>query len=332
MSKLVSIIAPVYNAEKYLEKCINSILNQTYSCIEVILVDDGSQDRSGEICDRFAAEDARITVIHQINMGVSAARNIGVQKARGDYLAFIDGDDYILPQMIEKMLCRIEEDKSEMAICGFIRVDEKGKELSTVSISSALVTGPEAVSLHYKNTRGIMPIPVNKLYQKQLFDSVLFPEGKRHEDEATFYRFMDQCKRVSILSEPLYCYVQHVNSYMSGTYTVVRLDGVEASFERYRFYREKKERYKKLLQPEGKAFLWLFYDAVRHFQPETEQEKERVHEICRMAREMCDQPDVHWTLREKVKLCYPKIYMTARKLKDRLCRMNGIRSFENNKV
>ncbi len=315
---LISVIVPVYNAEKYLKKCIDSILSQTYGDLEVILVDDGSIDKSSEICDQYAGENNRVIVIHQENKGVSAARNRGIACAKGDFFAFIDGDDYVSPNMIEHMYSRIVQDYSDLAICGYEKVDEEGHVLNVATIPDAIVSGSQAIQLHYKQTAGIMMIPVNKLYHRKLFDTVRFPVGKRCEDEATFYRILDLCERVSILSAPLYRYVQHEDSFMGGEYSVERLDGVEAFYERYLFYCDHRDQYRDLIQQEGKLFVWQFYDAIRHFHPKTESERKRVREICTMARKMCSQREVNWSIREKMKLLFPDIYVTARKIKDKL--------------
>lgn len=317
---LISMIVPVYNVEKYLKKCVESIVAQTYQHLEIILVDDGSTDKSTEICDQYAREDTRIMVIHQKNSGVSAARNTGIACARGEFFSFIDGDDYVSPNMIEHLYSRIVQDCSDLAVCGYKKVDEEGNELEVAAIPDAVVSGSQAIRLHYKQTAGIMMIPCDKLYHRSLFDTVQFPVGKRCEDEATFYRILDLCDRVSILSDPLYFYVQHKDSFMAREYSVERLDGVEAFYDRYLFYRDHGERYQDLLQQEGALFVWLFYDVIRHFHPTTKEEKERLNDIYRMARTMCSQSEVDWSLRERIKLRLPELYVSVRKIKDILLR------------
>ncbi len=314
---LISIIVPVYNADKYLDKCVTSLMTQTYSNLEIILVDDGSTDNSARICELLAKKDTRIVVIHQKNSGVSAARNTGIKNARGEYLAFVDGDDYISPYMIEHLYARIMQDQADVAVCGYKRVDEKGHELSTAMIPDSVVSGAEAIRMHYSHTAGIMMIPVNKIYQRRLFDHIRFPEGKRHEDEAVFYLILDICEKVSLLAEPLYYYVQHENSFMR-SYSVEHLDVIEAFYKRYLFYLEKGEKYQDLLQKEGEMFAWQFYDVIRHFHPKSDSERKRVREICTMARNMCAQRDVNWSIRERLKLLFPDIYVSARRIKDRL--------------
>lgn len=316
INALISIIVPVYNVERYLDKCIMSILAQTYENLEIILVDDGSSDKSSEICDLFAEKDLRILVIHQHNKGLSAARNVGIEHAKGEYLAFVDGDDYISPLMIEHLYSRIVLDQADIAICGYRKVDEEGRELSVATIPDAVVSGVQAIKMHYQNTSGIMLMPVNKIYAKKLFESIRFPIGKVHEDEAIFYRVLDLCERVSILAEPLYSYVQHEDSIMGRGYSVERLDGVEAFYERFLFYRDHGDKYQDLLQTEGEMFIWLFYDVIRQFRPHTREEKERVREIYSMARTMYSQQEISWSFRERIKLRFPELYLCARRIKD----------------
>ena len=123
--KLISVIVPVYNSEKYVNRCIDSILNQTYENLEVILIDDGSSDGSLKICESWAEKDNRIKILKQKNSGVSSARNLGIENASGDYVAFVDNDDWLRPEMYETMLSLAEKEKSDVTVCKFINVDEK---------------------------------------------------------------------------------------------------------------------------------------------------------------------------------------------------------------
>ena len=142
---LISVIVPIYNVEQYLENCINSILNQTYRNLEVILVDDGSPDNCGGICDLYSDKDPRIKVIHKQNGGLSDARNKGLDAATGEYLAFVDSDDTILPEMIDKLYQRIVIDQSDLAFCGYQQVNQKGDVLSEVYLEDNLLSGFDAL-------------------------------------------------------------------------------------------------------------------------------------------------------------------------------------------
>ena len=151
---LISVIVPIYNVEQYLENCINSILNQTYRNLEVILVDDGSPDNCGKICDRYSDKDPRIKVIHKLNGGLSDARNKGIDTAEGEYLTFVDSDDTILPEMIDKLYQRIVIDQSDLAFCGYQQVNQKGDVLSEVYLEDNLLSGFDALRKSYEKKWG----------------------------------------------------------------------------------------------------------------------------------------------------------------------------------
>ena len=211
----ISVIVPVYNVERYVEKCVASICAQTYKNLEIILVDDGSTDTSGAICDRLAKEDSRIVVIHQKNAGLSAARNAGLEIAKGEYLGFIDSDDYIAPQMYEKMLDRICTDGSDMAICSFVKVDEHGNQLrSVVGFTDSVITGKEAFLRITEKGRYNWEyiLAWNKLYRKELFTAVRFPVGKVNEDLFTLPEILFASLSVSLVKDLFYFYVQRETS------------------------------------------------------------------------------------------------------------------------
>ncbi len=313
---LVSVIVPVYNAERFLEKCIESIRSQSYSNLEIILVDDGSLDHSGEICDHYAEMDSRIIVTHQENRGQSRARNVGVTLSKGEMLLFVDSDDYIDLQMVEQMYNRILEDRSDLAVCGYSFLDETGKELGTYVLQNSVQTGFQTLEMAYgENGFLLNSIIVNKLYKRVLFKKICFPEGRVHEDEATVYKLIDQSQRVSILSEVLYYYIEHSNSTMTSGYSVRRLDGVEACYERYFYYRQKGGSYLHFLKAEGDVFTPVFFRSKQLFKPETPEEKRRVREINKMAREICFDNFRRWSLQRKIKLLMPYFYIWLSKLK-----------------
>ena len=313
---LISVIVPVYNVEQYISKCVDSIQKQTYRNVEIILVDDGSTDRSRAVCEKKAETDGRIHVIHQKNGGPSNARNTGIDYADGDYYLFIDGDDYIAPEMVEKLYGRIKTDSSDLAMCGIARVDENGVPFEEDALQDALVTGFQALERSYGYKGWLFcSFIVNKLYHKHLFESIRFPEGKFHEDEATVYRLLDQCNQISVVSAVLYYYVNRENSTMNAEYSVRRLDGVEAIYQRYRYYREKGGKYLDFLIPDGKMFAVLFYDSKQLFTPSTYEEKKRVAEIDRMAKEICLDNFSKWSLPRKIKLLSPKTYIRLGRIK-----------------
>ncbi len=181
--KKVSIIIPVYNTEKYVEKCMKSVLNQTYKNIEIIIVDDGSTDSSGQICDTFLSDD-RVKVFHQIHKGTSCARNYGIEMAKGDFICFIDSDDYVEKDYIQILYDLITRYDTDIAVCGFDFVynrrksKDKGKKESDVLIFN----NKQALEKMCDYNDCFMPICCNKIYKAKLFKDIRFPNGKKYED------------------------------------------------------------------------------------------------------------------------------------------------------
>lgn len=213
----ISVIVPVYNCEKYLEKCINSILSQTFDDLELILINDGSSDNSGKICDEFKEKDSRVKIVHQKNMGVSVARNVGLDVSEGKYIGFIDGDDYIESDMYEFLYNNIKKNEAEVAICGIANIFMKnnGSEKLTRQISDfsgvKVLNGEEAFSESLKSK--IFSVnPVNKLFDKKLFDGKRFPEGKISEDAFLIPKVLLKANKVVCSSDIKYYYIRHENS------------------------------------------------------------------------------------------------------------------------
>lgn len=315
---VISVIVPVYNTEQYLEKCVDSIRNQTYSKLEIILVDDGSLDHCDKICDQFAKIDSRIVAIHQENGGQAKARNTGIDQAKGEFYLFVDSDDYIDESMVERMYNRIQRDRSDLAVCGYLFLDEQGNKLDVFTIQDSVLSGFQLLEKAYEgieNSFLLNSIIWNKLYNRTLFEQIRFPEGRIQEDEATVYKLFDQCHSVSILPEPLYYYVRHSNSTMTSKYSVRRLDGVEACYERYFYYREKGGEYLRFLKPEGDVFTSVFFQSKQQFKPVTREENKRVREIDKMAREICLDGFWHWSWPRRIKLLAPRLYLVLERLK-----------------
>lgn len=236
MDELISIIVPVYNVEKYLDRCVDSIVKQTYQNLEIILVDDGSQDDSGLLCDCWAEKDKRIKVIHKSNGGLSDARNVGKNQACGQYIGFIDGDDYISPYMYEKMYEQIKRNNADMAICNYDYVDENGKIISTENnLENAVMTPLQILEKLCSEESSYYVTAVNKLYDIELVKRINFPIGKLHEDEFTAHLFVMKCKRIVSIKERLYYYVQRSGSITNVRKSIRNLDAVEALLERADF-------------------------------------------------------------------------------------------------
>lgn len=207
---LISIIVPVYNIRDYLEKCICSLIQQTYRNLEIILVDDGSTDGSGEICDQYSKRDARIKAYHKKNGGLSDARNYGIARMSGVYLAFVDGDDWVHPQMYEVLLAVMQREGADLVSCDYEKEDpsfaEKPIEIKDIKYN---VFSKEQVIANL----GIPRIVAwNKLYRAKLFDHIRYPYGKLHEDEYVIHEIIWQCKKVVFIEQAMYFYTTRDSS------------------------------------------------------------------------------------------------------------------------
>lgn len=242
MKPKISVIVPIYNVEKYLEKCIDSIINQTYSNLEIILVNDGSVDNSKNICDQYAISDKRIKVIHKENGGLSDARNYGLNIATGDYVSFIDSDDYIHPMFYEILWKMIEENEGDIAQCNFTKYYENNDIVNIKNIEfhkqPHILTNIQALDYLTSDLNYI--VVWNKLYKIELFDHVRFPKGKLHEDEYTTYKVLFKSKKIIVTSIPLYYYLQRTDSITGQKFNLKKLDALDAFIEQISFYKEKK--------------------------------------------------------------------------------------------
>lgn len=241
---LISIIVPVYKVEKYLEKCIKSILSQTYKNLEVILVDDGSPDSCPLMCDNFAKMDERIVVIHKKNGGLSDARNAGLDIAKGDYIGFVDSDDYIAPDMYEVLLKTSIMNGADLTLCNYIRVNENYEEIVSEVIQKHAIDKKynryEFIHELIKPYGGYYIVVWNKLYKRNIFYKLRFPIGKQHEDEYIIHYIIDRCDIIMSVQETFYYYVQRDKSIMSTGFSVKSLDYGEALIDRYNFAKSKK--------------------------------------------------------------------------------------------
>lgn len=244
MNELISIIVPVYKVEDYLERCIESVRNQTYTNIEIILVDDGSPDACPQICDRYARQDARIKVIHKENGGLSDARNRGIDAAKGEYIGFVDSDDYIHPEMYMELWQSMKKTGADIAACGVEKVSADSKpDVQQIKNNAVNVyTGRQAVENIFDGTLYLQSVVAwNKLYKKELFENVRYPVGKIHEDEFTTYVLFYKCNKVVYNTGRYYYYYQRTDSIMGGRKTSFSADGLEAYEQMAAFFEKKGE-------------------------------------------------------------------------------------------
>ncbi len=217
---MISVIVPVYNVELYLSQCIESIINQTYKDIEIILIDDGSPDNCGRICDEYAKKDSRVRVFHKENGGLSNARNYGIEKASGEYIGFVDSDDWLEPEMYETLINVAKENRADIVNCGFyyeflkrtvIRENIEKKFDNTIDLCKAL--------LNNEIVTGVW----NKLFHRSCFADIKFPDGHVSEDTATIYKFFLKTGNVISISTPLYHYRISREGNITQTHTMANL-------------------------------------------------------------------------------------------------------------
>lgn len=236
---IVSVIIPVYNVAAYLPRCVESVLAQTLTSIEILLVDDGSTDGSAQLCDEYATRDSRVHVLHQANGGLGSARNAGLDAATGEHLAFVDSDDYIAPDMMERLYSALLNNNADICICGFQRTDENGLALGENSHPSCVLSGTEALEKLYSPAYQYFTIACNKLFKRDLFAAIRFPLGKLFEDGYAAFRYYYTSRTVVCLPECYYFYCLRGSSITNAPLSVKNLDGIDADRDSLVFLTEK---------------------------------------------------------------------------------------------
>ena len=269
MNKLVSVIVAIYNIENYLNVCIDSILAQTYTDIEIILVDDGSTDKSSAICDEYAKKDSRIKVIHKENGGLSSARNAGLDVASGEYISFIDGDDSIHKTFIEILLRMCEEDQCEISMCDYLKTKSDSILLEPQKNGDFVVLDKKKLMDNCAGVGGEYEkyaVVWNKLYKSSLYNNIRFPEGKLHEDIYVTYRIYWLANKLCVTNQYLYYYLQRSNSLMGKRYDITRLDSLEAHKMKKDFFKEQglKDAYRSTMIIYYND-LWVHYELVKKY-------------------------------------------------------------------
>lgn len=233
---LISIIVPVYNVAPYLDRCVQSLVDQTYPELEILLIDDGSTDTSGVLCDAWAAKDHRIKVIHKPNGGLSDARNAGLRAATGTYLGFVDSDDYVRSDMYQLLIDRMISDNSDISACGVQMVYSNSTNKSLTQAGSCILSRFEAMKSIISEDWLKQPVWY-KLYKTALVRSIPFPVGKHHEDVFWSYQAIANAKQVSVFDSPCYFYLQRSDSIMGKSYSLKRLDAIEGKLQRLDYIR-----------------------------------------------------------------------------------------------
>lgn len=266
----ISVIIPIYNAGEFLPVCLDSVIEQSYVNLEILLIDDGSTDGSGAICDAYAARDSRIRVFHQENRGQSAARNVGLDAMTGELIAFVDADDVLAPEMLEK-LGKALEIGADISLCNIRRIDEKGNVLYDCPIGDGLLNREEFVEQLLAEQAWFYVLPGGKLYRKHLFEHLRFPEGFIYEDEAVLYPVVARCRRIAALSAPLYHYRRLNTSTMGQGLRIQTTDKLTALAGRMGLCR--KMGWEKAREANATRFVHSFFDLYFAFPKNVENQK-----------------------------------------------------------
>src|SRR5690625_786495 len=264
----ISIIVPVYNLERYLPKCIDSILAQTFTNFELILVNDESTDASGEICEKYASIDHRIKVIHKKNGGVASSRNAGLEVAKGQYIGFVDKDDYINEYMFETLYNNAKTYSSDIVVCDYLNTyedDPQDIKAFTVDYRIQHYNNIEALNQLYTTNNVTFVVPWNKLYRRCLFENIKYKVGSINDDETVIHDLLYYSDKVTYIQTGLYYYLQRKGSQMDLNipFDIRRFDLVYAKKMREIFFKKKKEQdlHQKALTDYMESFFWNYYIA-----------------------------------------------------------------------
>lgn len=315
--ELISVIVPIYKVEAYLDRCVQSIVNQTYTNLEIILVDDGSPDQCPQMCDTWAKKDARVRVVHKENGGLSDARNAGLSIAGGEYIAFVDSDDAVEPNYLSSLYQAMRQEKADIAECGVLLVGEDGEVLRERCCEEECLAMDRIEALRrLVLEQGVFQTVWNKLYRRSVIEGIPFEKGKYHEDEFWTYRVFEQAQRIAVIRKPLYRYLQRSASIMGDGYSLKRLDGLEARAQRMRVL----QKYSELAELTRQQFV---LDCMYHWQCACRylSGEEKAYAVRRIRTLLKETEPVRWnrlTLKMKYKVWYalfrrmPKLAVSVR--------------------
>ena len=255
MGEKISVIVPVYNVEQYLERCVDSIINQTYTNLEIILVNDGSTDNSGKLCDELAKKDERIRVIHKENGGLSDARNRGIDESESDLVGFIDSDDYIDSDMYEVLLKNLNDTDADLSMCALYDVYNNTPEVQVTNKETWKLSSEQAIKM-VMEAKILSVTAVNKLYRKSLFIDLKFEVGKIAEDAFIMIKLLDKCEKIVATNEKKYYYVHRENSITTQKFSTKFLNVIEAYEQNSNIISEK---YPKLKDVAQTRMNWAYF-------------------------------------------------------------------------
>ena len=307
---LISVIVPIYKVEKYLNRCVRSIVDQSYPNLEIILVDDGSPDHCGAMCEDWAEKDSRIKVIHKENGGLSDARNAGLKIASGDCISFIDSDDWIEPDFMEKLLAAMESQNAQIAECAVELVDEQGRILSLRGPAKEETLEKIEALRRLIWEDGIYQTVWNKLYRREVVEGILFEKGKHHEDEFWTYQIFDRMDRLATVECPMYHYLQRSGSIMGAAYSLKRLDGMEAQMNRMKYL----SKYEQLRDLTAQQFMlelmWHLQSVLRYLKDQ--EQKSAIASLLNMKKKTPWLPQSKLTLNTKYRIWYAMFFAAPR--------------------
>ena len=280
---LISVIVPVYNVSNYLKECVDSIINQSYKNIEILLIDDGSTDDSGKICDKYAKKDKRIKVFHKENGGLSDARNVGLDNCSGEYICFIDSDDFVTNNYVELLYAAIKENSTLLSQCGFSRYNNGLSGDNVCYDNNKVINKDDFFYDNFTKHQIDNTVVWNKLYSKKLLGKIRFEKGKIHEDEFFTYKIIDKVDRISIISDCLYMYRVNESSITRRKYNVNRLAVLDAFMEKEVYFKNKGDEriYKEFINVYAELLL-EHYSLVKKFLKDKKIEKRIISDFKKM--------------------------------------------------
>lgn len=236
---MISVIIPVYNVEKYIKRCLESVINQTYKDIEIIIIDDGSTDNSGIICEEYSKRDKRIKVVHTENAGAARARNIGLDMAKGEYISFIDSDDWIMLNFLSTLLYLCKDNDADIAKCETIDVKDENFKINNNNTEIKIYNSKEIMNSIYSQPKLFNVAVMNKLYKRKIFENLRFKEGVINEDEEILCKLIYRANKIAVTNQILYCYFLSENSVTRSEFRIKNLDILEIFESRLKFLTDK---------------------------------------------------------------------------------------------